>query len=1282
MKLDACNEAQRAAILLWGRDLLVTAGAGTGKTTVLVERVLQHLREGRVASLGELLVVTFTDKAAREMRERIYHALREEAPLRRFLPELPRAPISTIHAFCARFLREHCLEAELEPGFRVLDENGSGQAMEDALGEVLHRWYVKPDAGEGREFQSLVEMAGFDASGEQLRRVIRRLYAYARTTEDPEAYLAALRDRPRAAELAELPWWDHLVARAWGAGAVPIDRRSASLPEEGCWQRGVRLYEAAIDLARAAGKKTTGADALLAVLRSVTPAELATTEGRETMRGALAAAGLEGNAGLPLSFGFPRAPSGTANVPGFKVLHDGARASLGRDPLLSLAQRDPESLLREDAEQRRSLVVLVDLVRDLDAAYGAFKRRHALLDFSDLELHTARVLRAGGEAYRGLYREVLVDEFQDVNGLQNDILDRLATPEGRFRVGDVKQSIYQFRLADPTIFLRLQRDRTVVRRMEDLPSQSGPLCVLLAENHRSRPAVLRFANLIVAPLLGPAEIGTPYDEQALIPGRDADPAAPPVELHLIRPAGGEEKIAPSEAQAGWIVTRLDELIRNERPLLPRREGPDTPATWRDVAVLLRRRANASTFLEALQGAGIPAYLGRGGSLLEDEAVRDFRCLLQVIDNPRDDIALAAVLRSPLFGLTDSDLLRVRLAWPQAHSFLDAVAAAAGVAGEESPRPEASRSDAGMFQPPGLATELCGPPAGDASTLVPRALASRLRSVLDRVRAWRQRQGWMELTRFLEAVRAETGFETLLRAAGNGTAHAAALAKFLDLARACEEERGPSLHGFLARIEALDRAGSVDAVPVSSEEDDAVAVLTMHHAKGLEFPIVVIPELEWPGNRDALGSRIRLGREWAGVRHLDREAWVRRDSAARRVLERMQNEAERAEEARILYVALTRARERLILVGTPASADALDDLRGCPRGEEVIRERIRRARSALGWIMAALSTPGIAPQDIPLTIAEHEIGPEEIPEPTERGTGRDTGGTRTLSSFAARLGSPSEDATARLDALLRRVTTEPGHPPLARLEGLRGKYWVTELKSMADAERHRDLAEEGAAMAAAPRSEIAASEGEESGRSLDAESAARRGVAYHAALARFDLSATDPTGIDRQFAAFAQTPWWGEAGRDPALERGLVRFFQSDLGGRMRAVSRAGGRIEREVPFSLRVPVTGLLPLLPAVRHAVEADPRWLEGSWSRALDEAWAVVQGRIDCVFEEKGVWHLLDWKTDRGSAAVLAERARGYAWQMRIYEDAVRRLWGKPGETWLAFIAAGMALPVEAAA
>lgn len=133
---------------------------------------------------------------------------------------------------------------------------------------------------------------------------------------------------------------------------------------------------------------------------------------------------------------------------------------------------------------------------------------------------------------------------------------------------------------------------------------------------------------------------------------------------------------------------------------------------------------------------------------------------------------------------------------------------------------------------------------------------------------------------------------------------------------------------------------------------------------------------------------------------------------------------------------------------------------------------------------------------------------------------------------------------------------------------------------------------------------------------------------------------------------------------------------------MRAVSRAGGRIEREVPFSLRVPVTGLLPLLPAVRHAVEADPRWLEGSWSRALDEAWAVVQGRIDCVFEEKGVWHLLDWKTDRGSAAVLAERARGYAWQMRIYEDAVRRLWGKPGETWLAFIAAGMALPVEAAA
>lgn len=555
------------------------------------------------------------------------------------------------------------------------------------------------------------------------------------------------------------------------------------------------------------------------------------------------------------------------------------------------------------------------------------------------------------------------------------------------------------------------------------------------------------------------------------------------------------------------------------------------------------------------------------------------------------------------------------------------------------------------------------------------LAARLRGALERIRGWRRAQGRVELTRLLARVIEESGLADALRATGEFRARQAAIGKLVDLARAYEEERGPALHGFLARLEALEASGGVDAVPDNDEGDDAVAILTMHKAKGLEFPVVVLPALDYAGARgDRLGQKIRIGPDWVGTRTLDAKAWSQRDSVARRLLEQTQKEAERAEEMRILYVALTRAKERLVLIGTPnKKVDGWLDAAGrAPAHPSLTAERLRKSRTALEWIAAALAAPGATLESIPLSLERHAASDVPIPEVVEPAI---EGQRRRRRLRPPR--PPSPEAAVALDAILERASRVPPFPPFAALEGLRGKYWVTELKSLADAARRASLrADDGAEVAEAPpadRSAAAAPAAVE-----EAKAAARRGILYHSAISRLDLRRVSPEEVGAQMAAFATSPWWEGAPRDLRLETGIARFFAGEVGRRLQQAALSG-RVEREVPFTLRLPVTELLPILSPAREAIEADARWRQPAWRAALEAAWVIVQGRIDCVFrEEDGRWHLVDWKTDRVDATGAAARAAAYSRQMQIYRQAVSRLWGTGGEAWLVFLAAGEAVPI----
>ncbi len=1295
------SPAQGAAVLADGRDVLVTAGAGTGKTTVLVERIVRRLQSGALPSLEGLLVVTFTDKASREMRERIHRALRDDPELRHLLPQLPRASISTIHAFCARFLRERFLEAGLEPGFRVLDESAAMQAFTDALRRTFHDWYQHPDKKLRDTFCGMVEMAGFDAEGEVLRRAVRRLHNYARTTEDPQAYLDSLLHRPAARAIGDLPWHAEMCRALLGDGG----RWS-----EGAWTRGVRLYRAALDLASDAGKKTEKHQRLLAILEGAGSGDLLHPDGQTALAARLADADFgpkKGGGGI----GFPVAPSGANALPGFEALHKAAKEALQHRLILAFPWVE-DRLLSEASAVGQATAALVHLVRDTDELYRGFKERGGFLDFSDLETCTLRLLQALGDRVRGIFRESLVDEFQDVNRLQEDILSRLVPADGRFRVGDVKQSIYQFRLADPTIFLGLMKARHAVRAPGDLATSSGPVTIYLGHNHRSRPAVLNFTNLVFGRLFEREQIGSDYVEQALIPARETPVPVAPVEFHALAWAD-DGSVAAMERQARLAARRLRAMVLEERVPIPRRGDVETPATWRDAAILLRTKRRADLFLRILLEEGVPACLGAGGSLLEEEAVQDFRSLLRVIDNPRDDIAFAAMLRSPLFGLSDADLLRLRLAWPAAYNLVDAAAAEAF---RDDPDAEGS-----AFRPADTGAALAGEAAPDALELVPSALAGRLREILDRVRGWRMEAGVQRLGGFLRALLADAGLLARLQGMGNSAGHRSAIEKLLALAEAFESERGPSLHGFLARLVALESSGGIDGVPLIGEGEDAVAILTMHRAKGLEFPLVVVPQLEWGFRRDDLGGKIRVGRDWIGMRRLNADDWTQEDSWARRLLDDMQERAQREEEARILYVAVTRARERLVLVGTlPRGWKQEEQPADCRVVATLQRERLRKAGSAMRWLLPIVLDPAVNPADVPFTFTEHA---PDAPEVCAGDAGRGQAGGDVAMRAAAVLPDvlpatspvdvPVPEHSAELDALLRRIGIEAPFPPLAALGtvGLRGKYWVTELKTLADLERKRDLEEEGVVpgwpgddamagpvdsisaavpatiSAAAPASmpvvapasaSISASRPAVADTQAAAE-AARRGILYHTALARLDLAATTPGGLDRQLAAFAAEPWWQGAPRDPVIERGIAAFFATETGRALSAAASVPGAVEREVPFSLKMPVRRLLPFLGDLRHAIEADPRWAAGAWSLALDSAWVLIQGRIDCLFVRDGRWCILDWKTDRLRPDEVPVRARAYEVQMRLYREAVAGLWGEPGSAWLAFIASGAVVEVD---
>ena len=1137
------SDAQRDAVESRGEDLLVAAGAGSGKTTVLVARILSHIQAG--GSLDRLLALTFTNAAAVDMRTRIDQALAAQihahpldAHLRRQAALLPQAGIGTIHSFCLDLLRRYDYRLALPPGFRVAGELETQLLRNEVMDDLLEAEYAQPDS----MLPALADAYGGSRDDRELTRLIFDLHAYSLSQPQPEQWLQRCAGAFQAQEnLDHFPFSAFLDQYLAAACHTALRHARQALQLE----NGVPLLWRAqlqeeMELVAAAAEETEGLTQRLQRLAAVCFRNL-----RPTGK----AKGDYNDAGEMIN------PYDDVAKDVFRSRRDAFRNEVKALQKRFVAGGPARQLA--DLEQLAPL--MAELVR-LTLAYGerlkAEKRRRGLIDFSDMEHDTLYLLSLEEVAAEiaGRYDEVLIDEYQDINEVQEAILQRLTAGGHLFAVGDVKQSIYRFRLAEPGLFLA---------KYDDFGEGRGGRRIDLNENYRSDRLVIAAINDMFRQLMRRETAEIAYDDAAsLHAGRQTEGAAPELALLDLDQMPQQPGLL---LEARWIARRMHALHA-------------AGYAWRDMAVLLRASRNREPLvISALTEAGIPAVAERGENYTESAEIRLMISLLQLIDNPRQDIPLAAVLRSPLFAFRADELVEIRLCARDVSFFAALEAAAQGE----------------------------------------HALAEKARAFLDQLAAWRRCAGEKRVSELLDTIYHESGFYHLLGAMPGGAERQANLRLLHDKAHQYEESSYAGLFRFIRLLEDGQALKVADgSAQLRSEQEDAVRVMTIHKSKGLEFPVVFLAGLNSQFNVTDEKNDVIFERSLGlGARAADRRRRVKYPTLSHHAVALRLHQQALAEELRVLYVAMTRARERLILTASlrgldEAAAGWAEDLADLSPELPLPGYKLLAAKRPLDWIGPAMMRHPDASElrrrsgtELPLLAAESrwqlQIVDESEPvqPPLEK----------------------AQPSMAVSDDLLQTVAEVLRYQyPYIQHCNYAAKWSVSSLLRLGQTE---DDGQAGISL-----SDPLAEEERRS-----AAGGAARGTVYHRVLELLDFAQTDAESLRRQIAAMQGK---GLIAQDAAADQEqiavqLERFFQSELGRRLCAAQQ----IRREMPF------TCLLP-----------------------LDDADNIlVQGMLDAAFWWQDGWVLLDYKTG-GHGKSDAELAALYREQLSYYRAAIERLWQAP--------------------
>ncbi|HZK85909.1 MAG TPA: UvrD-helicase domain-containing protein [Desulfosporosinus sp.] len=1011
---------QHAAITLRGQ-LLVAAAAGSGKTAVLVERLIHRITDCEdPVDVDRFLVVTFTKAAANQMRERIGKALddklfreQESHEVERLLQQrtlLNRASITTLHSFCLELIRKYFYQLELDPAFRVADQAEADLLRQDVVEDLFESRYKRVDLA----FLKLVDAFGSDRDDQPLMEHILRLYVFAYSQPHPAVWLSQL-DRAYM--------WDDpesMIQSPWGQAVRQgiLDLVSESL----------NLLGRAEQIAQRPGGPALYAATLQDDLNRVELLNRALKEGLWTEVEAQYRSVIEYPKLPPIRSKSRNkvAPDSVKFNEQFqkelqeecKKLRDEAKKKLNslKNMVFAYPLEDQLPALREMGAMAQTIGALVI---EFSQVYAAAKGQRNILDFTDLEHFSLQLLEENGEAsliaegLKNFFEEVLVDEYQDINPVQERILQLVSRQEespNLFMVGDVKQSIYRFRMADPSLFLA--KYSNLPHWHPGIPSGTSPteIVIDLNRNFRSRREVVEGVNFLFRQIMTKGAGEIPYDDQAalqygasFVTGQDQILTAEgPIEIHLIDPksirnqlassldegindsdnaegtptesvsdsddestSGTDDTISPEDLdkariEARLVSDRIQRIVQEvEFQIFDKSLKDFRPVQYSDIVILMRSySAVAPIYVEEFQNVHIPVYAETTTGYFGASEVETMLSLLKIIDNPHMDIPLAAVLRSPIVGLNGSELGKIRMMLPEG-DFYEALTLAVWSSITDGSLPEESTTE--FKQILGLYEQSWETLLEKAHLILATALSlkNKITNFWNKLQAWRTRSRRTSLADLLWSLYEETGYLNYVATLPAGAQRQANLRVLYDRASRFEATRYRGLFRFLRFLDRFQGQGKdMGNARTLGETENVVRLITVHASKGLEFPVVFVVGLGRTFNTQSLKGKVLLHSKLGlGMPIIDIDNNVRYPSLIQYAVKQRLAQETLAEELRILYVALTRAKERLFLYGTMDNIDkAFIKWNGTLEWEEVAlpEGQLRSAKCFLDWIGPALA----------------------------------------------------------------------------------------------------------------------------------------------------------------------------------------------------------------------------------------------------------------------------------------------------------------------------------------
>ncbi|MFJ7649967.1 helicase-exonuclease AddAB subunit AddA [Lysinibacillus sp. NPDC097279] len=1202
------TDDQWKAIYASGQDTLVSAAAGSGKTAVLINRMIEKVvATENPINVDELLVVTFTNASAAEMRHRMAEALEKaiaENPtsshLRRQLSLVNKAQISTLHSFCLAIVKQYAYMLDIDPGFRIANEAEIALLRDDILADVLESAYDTEDEAQINAIYRLVDSFTSDRDDQAIETLMSKLYDTSRVHAEPKKWLRSL---PETYKLADDVTIDDLELSKYvkltvkhsleEAFVLISEMRAITLQPDGpapyaetaeldfaMIQEGIRIshegtWQQLFDYFSTVKWST---------LKRVSKDALVDVELQELA----------------------------------KKKRESAKKMMNKLKETYFV-RTPARLLEEIRLMAPTIATLVELTTIFYEQFRLAKLERGIIDFSDLEHYALQILTEEVDGklqpspvaldLKKRFKEVLVDEYQDTNMLQETILQLVKLGEEQdgnlFMVGDVKQSIYRFRLAEPKLFMRKYGE------FSENPDATG-MRIDLNANFRSRSEVLDATNFVFAQIMGERVGEIHYDDNAsLKPAAPYDDKEVPVELVVLHPLEEEatdeeleesmseaselEELKKSQYEARFIIDRIRQMMEDGTTVYDTKTATERPLKYSDIVILMRSMTWSTDLVEEFKLAGIPLYAESSKGYFDALEVMIMLNTLKVVDNPYQDIPLASVLRAPFVGLTENELAKIRLADTKT-PFYDAL--------RQFIRSEGHGVQSETFE--------------------------KLQRFMLAFENWRDLARRGSLSDLIWKIYLDTHYYEMVGAMPNGKQRQANLRVLHDRALMYEKTSFRGLFRFLRFIDRMrTRGDDLGTAKSIGEKDDVVRLVTIHSSKGLEYPVVFVAGMGRPFNKMDFHNPYLFDQDYGlAVKAIDPENRITYTSLPFLAMKEKKELEMRAEEMRVLYVAMTRAKERLILVGSVKSwgktRDAWQDAQNLAV-DAPLQDYLRaRANSYFDWVGPAVarhadfasiaSSPYKARQDV------SHWWIRAIP------TYHFMYDTQALDSDVQQMLEAPEDA-----ALLAEITNRfQAQYAFQKSTLKRSKTSVSEIKRVESLQRQ----EEPEYYFMNPKKNQATIAPRPTFLQDKQLTGAEMGTAVHTAMQHVPQSGFSTVQEVEQFVAeLVAKQLLTEAESKIVPCEKIFRFFTTEIGQRFKNAKQ----IRREMPFTI-----------------------------SRVDEDGDAqIVQGIVDCLFEDVyGNWILLDYKTDRIRPPFMEEPALSkeligrYGVQLRVYSEAIESI------------------------